>query len=100
VNSPCRARTLEGTGGRFLSNEDADRTQRRVQQRAIQEGNQATSFQTHVPPGDVQTIPQAPGSARRQALASARSTVTRLVTTMRRIIRAVGIRIINSRSTP
>ena len=97
-NTQFRATILGGPGGSFLSNEVAFRTQRQLQQ----QGSSATSFHTHVPPADAagkSILQSGTKKARRTALWSARKTVNRLVTTMKRIIRAVGVRIVNQRKS-
>lgn len=95
-NTPFRATIIEGPGGSFLSNEVAFRTQQQLRT----QGSSATSFHTHVPPAEAAAalIPQSGSrSARRNALWSARNTVSRLVTTMKRLIRAVSVRIVKNR---
>ncbi len=93
---PFRATIIEGPGGSFLSNEVAYRTQQQLQQ----QGSSAVSFHTHVPPAEsIATSIPASGSRRTRvnALRSARTSIRRLVTTMKRLIKAVAIRIINQR---
>lgn len=88
---------LGGPGGDFLSNEVAYRTQRELQQ----QNSSAVSFHTHVPNVDpvARNIPEnGTRSQRRVALRSSRRSINRLVATMRRLIRAVGIRIIRQRN--
>ena len=96
-NTQFRPTILDGPGGSFLSNEVAYRTQRELQQ----QNRSAVSFHTHVPNVDQSARiipPNGTNEQRRNALWSARSSINRLVATMRRLIRAVGIRIIGQRN--
>ncbi len=90
-----RATVVEGPGGNFLSNEVAYRTQREL----ARSGSSAVSFHTHTPPAPAagETIPQTSRIARRNALWVARNAIARLVTTLRRMIVAVGVRVLASR---
>ena len=90
-----RVTILEGPGGDFLSNEVAYRTQRLLQQ----QGSTAVSFHTHVPPAEPAgtIVPEARGRARTTALRLARAAITRLVTTLRNIVRAVATRVLAQR---
>ncbi len=96
-NIHFRPTILAGPGGSFLSNEVAYRTQRELQQ----QNSSAVSFHTHVPNVDpiARNISEdGTSTQRRIALRSARRSVNRLVAIMRRLIRAVGIRIIRQRN--
>jgi pyrrolidone-carboxylate peptidase len=93
ANQQFRATVLSGPGGSFLSNEISFRAQRELRRR----GSSATSFHVHTPGGSA--IPQDTSSrtarqTRTRALSAARGVVNTLIATLRRMIRAVGQRVL------
>ncbi len=102
------AEVVGGPGGSFLSNEVSYRALRRLEERAAAGGGQGTSFHVHTP-GGVQGTGQAlppegntPDGERQRADAeqNARTVLTRLVATLRRIIVSVARRIAAPRGAP
>ena len=91
-----QATLLSGPGGSFLSNEVSFRTQRELRNR----GSQARSFHVHTPEGG--RIPQSTRTpqerrTRLATLSNARNVANTLIATLRRMIRAIGQRILTRR---
>jgi uncharacterized protein DUF4157 len=101
------ATLVSGPGGAFLSNEVSFRVLRRLGETGHA---QTTSFHTHVPPaidtgsataGEIPQDTSTPAAtkARTTAVTQAKGVLAKLVETLKRMVQAVGKRIIGSAST-